>query len=105
MFGYSGKYGGRWKYFALLQVIQKEGIESLTPAELQQACRARGMRAYGMSEDALRMQLAQWLELSLEKKVPPSLLLLSRALLLPDRIPTSDQLKATISVLPDTIVS
>jgi len=87
------------------KVIQKEGIESLTPAELQQACRARGMRAYGMSEDALRMQLAQWLELSLEKKVPPSLLLLSRALLLPDRIPTSDQLKATISVLPDTIVT
>jgi LETM1 and EF-hand domain-containing protein 1 len=86
-------------------VIQKEGIESLTPAELQQACRARGMRAYGMYEDALKMQLAQWLDLSLEKKVPPSLLLLSRALLLPDRIPTSDQLKATISVLPDTVVS
>jgi len=58
-----------------------------------------------MSEDALRTQLAQWLDLSLEKKVPPSLLLLSRALLLPDRIPTSDQLKATISVLPDTVVS
>jgi LETM1 and EF-hand domain-containing protein 1 len=63
------------------------------------------MRAYGLSEDALRTQLAQWLDLSLEKKVPPSLLLLSRALLLPDRIPTSDQLKATISVLPDTVVS
>lgn len=87
------------------KVIQKEGIESLTAAELQQTCRTRGMRAYGMSEDALRMQLAQWLDLSLEKKVPPSLLLLSRALLLPDRIPTSDQLKATISVLPDTVVT
>jgi LETM1 and EF-hand domain-containing protein 1 len=87
------------------KVILKEGIESLTPAELQQACRARGMRAYGMPENALRMQLAQWLDLSLEKKVPPSLLLLSRALLLPDRIPTSDQLKATISVLPDTVVT
>lgn len=58
-----------------------------------------------MSKDALMMQLAQWLDLSLEKKVPPSLLLLSRALLLPDRIPASDQLKATISVLPDTVVS
>ncbi|XP_021919611.1 mitochondrial proton/calcium exchanger protein isoform X2 [Zootermopsis nevadensis] len=87
------------------KAIQKEGIESLTPSELQQACRARGMRAYGMSEDVLRTQLAQWLELSLEKKVPPSLLLLSRALLLPDRIPASDQLKATISVLPDTVVT
>lgn len=87
------------------KVIQKESIDALTPTELQQACRARGMRAYGMSEDALRTQLAQWLELSLEKKVPPSLLLLSRALLLPDRIPASDQLKATISVLPDTVVT
>ncbi|KAJ9583857.1 hypothetical protein L9F63_021802, partial [Diploptera punctata] len=83
------------------KVIQKEGIESLTPAELQQACRARGMRAYGMSEENLRNQLAQWLELSLEKKVPPSLLLLSRALFLAETIPTSDQLIATISVLPD----
>lgn len=87
------------------KVIQKEGIESLTSAELQQACRARGMRAYGMSEDALRNQLAQWLELSLEKKVPPSLLLLSRALFLPETISTSDQLKATISVLPDAVAT
>ena len=63
------------------------------------------MRAYGLSEEALRNQLAQWLELSLEKKVAPSLLLLSRALFLPDTIPTSDQLKATISVLPDAVVS
>ncbi|PSN54988.1 hypothetical protein C0J52_02342 [Blattella germanica] len=91
------------EYNVEIMVIQKEGIESLTPAELQQACRARGMRAYGMSEDALRNQLAQWLELSLEKKVPPSLLLLSRALFLPETIPTSDQLKATISVLPDAV--
>lgn len=77
----------------------------MTPAELQQACRARGMRAYGMPEDRLKAQLAQWLDLSLNEKVPPSLLLMSRALLLPDVIPTSDQLKATISSLPDTVVS
>lgn len=37
-------------------------------------------------------------------QVPPSLLLLSRALMLPETIPTSDKLKATISSLPDTIV-
>ncbi|XP_049939222.1 mitochondrial proton/calcium exchanger protein [Schistocerca serialis cubense] len=87
------------------KVIQKEGIDSLSLAELQQACRARGMRAYGMSEERMKLQLAQWLDLSLNKKVPPSLLLLSRALLLPDTIPTSDQLKATISSLPDTLVT
>lgn len=61
------------------------------------------MRAYGVSEQRLRHQLQQWLDLS-QKKVPPSLLLLSRALMLPETIPTSDKLKATISVLPETIV-
>nr|CAD7430688.1 unnamed protein product [Timema monikensis] len=87
------------------KMIQKEGVNSLTPWELQQACRARGMRAYGMSEAGLRNQLEQWLDLSLNEKVPPSLLLLSRALLLPDTVSTADQLKATISVLPDTVVN
>ncbi|KAB0800770.1 hypothetical protein PPYR_06509 [Photinus pyralis] len=85
------------------KMIQKEGIDSLTLYEVQQACRARGMRAYGLPEVRLRSQLAQWLDLSLNEKVPPSLLLLSRALMLPDAIPTHDQLKATISVLPVTI--
>uniref|UniRef100_A0A6P7GEP9 Mitochondrial proton/calcium exchanger protein n=1 Tax=Diabrotica virgifera virgifera TaxID=50390 RepID=A0A6P7GEP9_DIAVI len=86
------------------KMIQKEGVNSLTLSEVQQACRARGMRAYGLSEERLRAQLEQWLDLSLNKKVPPSLLLLSRALMLPETIPTSDKLKATISALPDSIV-
>ncbi|KAL3278378.1 hypothetical protein HHI36_013706 [Cryptolaemus montrouzieri] len=87
------------------KMIQKEGVDSLTLAEVQQACRSRGMRAYGLSEERLRLQLSQWLDLSLNEKVPPSLLLLSRALMLPETIPTSDQLKATISTLPDAIVT
>lgn len=87
------------------KLIHQEGIDSLTPSELQSACRARGMRAYGMSEQRLRSQLEQWLDLSLNEKVPPSLLLLSRALLLPETVPTSDQLKATISSLPDTVIT
>lgn len=87
------------------RLIEKEGIDTLTRAELQQACRARGMRAYGMPEQKLREQLTQWLDLSLNKKVPPTLLLLSRALMVPDTIPMSDKLKATISALPDDIVA
>ncbi|XP_046749325.1 mitochondrial proton/calcium exchanger protein [Diprion similis] len=87
------------------RMIDKEGVESLTRAELQQACRARGMRAYGMPDSRLREQLAQWLDLSLGEKVPPTLLLLSRALMVSDTIPTSDKLKATISALPDTVVT
>ncbi|XP_058805734.1 mitochondrial proton/calcium exchanger protein isoform X2 [Phymastichus coffea] len=87
------------------RLIEKEGILTLTRPELQQACRARGMRAYGMSEQKLREQLSQWLDLSLNKKVPPSLLLLSRALMVPETISMSDKLKATISALPDSVVA
>lgn len=63
------------------------------------------MRAYGMPESRLREQLSQWLDLSLNQKVPPSLLLLSRALMVPETIPMSDKLKATISALPDAVVA
>lgn len=87
------------------KMIQKEGVDSLSLAEVQQACRARGMRAYGVSEERLRTQLKQWLDLSLNEKVPASLLLLSRALMLPEAIPTSDKLKATISSLPETLLT
>lgn len=83
--------------------IQKEGILNLTVNELQQACRARGMRALGVPEARLRFQLQQWLELSLNERIPPSLLLLSRALYLPENIPTTDQLKATIQTLPEEL--
>lgn len=63
------------------------------------------MRAYGLPDAKLKEQLLQWLDLSLIKKVPPSLLLLSRALMVPDTIPMSDKLKATISALPETVVA
>lgn len=63
------------------------------------------MRAYGLPENRLKDQLSQWLDLSLYKKVSPSLLLLSRALMIPETVPISDKLKATISALPDAVVA
>uniref|UniRef100_A0A146KQC4 Mitochondrial proton/calcium exchanger protein n=2 Tax=Lygus hesperus TaxID=30085 RepID=A0A146KQC4_LYGHE len=84
-------------------MIQKEGINSLNQSELQAACRARGMRALGVSEERLKAQLSQWLDLSLVKKVPPSLLLLSQAFMLPDSTPTEEKLAATIQALPDAV--
>lgn len=86
------------------KMIAKEGIEGMNLGELQQACRARGMRAYGMPEERLRTQLQSWLDLSLNEKVPPSLLLLSRALMIPENVPTTDKLKASISILPENVV-
>src|SRR5690606_208005 len=85
------------------QMIASEGVDSLTVPELQQACRTRGMRALGISEDRLKSQLSQWLELSLNERISPSLLLLSRVLYLPENIPPADQLKATIQALPQEV--
>jgi len=83
----------------------KEGIDSLATWELQDACRARGMRGLGLPKERLQDQLQQWLDLHLNEKIPTSLLLLSRALYLPEELSTEEQLKATISALPETMVS
>ncbi|XP_051897153.1 LETM1 domain-containing protein LETM2, mitochondrial isoform X2 [Pristis pectinata] len=72
------------------EMIAKEGCETLTVSELQTACRARGMRSLGLTEKQLREQLTQWLELHLKENVPPSLLLLSRAMYLTDAKPKSN---------------
>jgi len=42
-------------------LIRSEGVESLSVQELQTACRERGMRALGISEEGLRSRLEQWL--------------------------------------------
>ena len=49
--------------------------------------------------------LFQWLELHLDHNVPTSLLLLSRAMYLPEQTDTSEALKATLSTLPEAVVS
>lgn len=87
------------------RMIQKEGIDSLNLSELQSACRARGMRAYGISEERLKVQLQEWINLSLNEKVPPSLLLLSRALMLPEHVEVGEKLKATLAALPETVAT
>lgn len=86
-------------------MIKKEGVDSLTIPELQAANRERGMRALGVSEARLRSQLQQWLDLHLDKNVPASLLLFSRALYLPETLSTEEQLKESIINLPETMTS
>jgi len=61
------------------QRIVWEGVDSMNKAELREACRERGMRAYGLTQLGYRRQLQQWLDLSVNKEVPISLLILSRA--------------------------
>ncbi|XP_060107212.1 LETM1 domain-containing protein LETM2, mitochondrial [Heteronotia binoei] len=64
------------------ELIAKEGVNGLSVSELQSACRARGMRSLGLTTEQLKEQIKQWLDLHLKENVPPSLLLLSRALYL-----------------------
>ncbi|TRZ01080.1 hypothetical protein DNTS_002695, partial [Danionella cerebrum] len=82
-------------------LIAEEGVDSLNANELQAACRVRGMRALGVTEERLREQLKQWLELHLNQHIPTSLLLLSRAMFLPDTLSPADQLKTTLKNLPE----
>ncbi|XP_030626031.1 LETM1 domain-containing protein LETM2, mitochondrial [Chanos chanos] len=69
------------------EMIAKEGVAAMTVAELQAACRSRGMRSLGLTTEQLHQQLQQWLDLHLKENVPPSLLLLSRAMYLTDLVP------------------
>uniref|UniRef100_A0A8D0A9B4 Mitochondrial proton/calcium exchanger protein n=1 Tax=Sander lucioperca TaxID=283035 RepID=A0A8D0A9B4_SANLU len=85
------------------KLIAEEGVASLNVNEVQAACRVRGMRSLGVTEERLREQLAQWLELHLNQQIPTSLLLLSRAMFLPDTLSPADQLKTTLQTLPEMV--
>ena len=64
------------------QRILWEGIDSLTKMELREANQERGMRSTGMSKEAYKRSLQQWLDLSVNKDVPISLLIMSRTFFL-----------------------
>ena len=89
------------------KAIAKEGIDSLTLAELQEACRARGIHS-AQSESYMKRKLKDWLELSLEHDVPISLLVLSRAfsqsLASGKETELSQDLATTLKHIPDIVV-
>ncbi|UPL02294.1 hypothetical protein LCI18_013228 [Fusarium solani-melongenae] len=61
------------------KAISFEGIDSLTVAELQGACAARGIRTHSVSPARMRSDLQTWLDLRLREGVPSTLLVLSNA--------------------------
>uniref|UniRef100_A0A2K5N7J1 Letm1 RBD domain-containing protein n=1 Tax=Cercocebus atys TaxID=9531 RepID=A0A2K5N7J1_CERAT len=85
------------------KLIAEEGVDSLNVKELQVACQARGMRALGVTENQLRGQLKQWLDLYLHQEIPTSLLILSLTMYLPDTLSPADQLKSTLQTLPKIV--
>ena len=68
------------------QRIMWEGIDSLTKMELREACQERGMRSTGLSKDAYKRALQQWLDLSVKQNVPTSLLIMSRTFFLQEDV-------------------
>ncbi|KAL8052288.1 hypothetical protein ABFX02_06G201808 [Erythranthe guttata] len=85
------------------EMIQAEGIESLSEEELRQACRDRGLLGL-LSVDEMRKQLRDWLDLSLNHSVPSSLLILSRAFSVSGKVKPEEAVQATLSSLPDEVV-
>lgn len=84
------------------KLIQAEGVDSLSEAELRQACRDRGMLELSSVEE-MRRQLRDWLDLSLNHALPSSLMILSRAFSMYGKRP-EEVVQQTISSLPDEVV-
>ncbi|WMV56811.1 hypothetical protein MTR67_050196, partial [Solanum verrucosum] len=85
------------------KLIQAEGVESLSEAELREDCRERGMLGL-FSVEEMRQQLRDWLDLSLNHSVPSSLLILSRSFTVSGRLKPEEVVGATLSSLPDEVV-
>ena len=61
------------------RMILWEGIDSLEKDELQQACIERGMPFVNLSIETYRDQMKSWLDMSMNKNISPSLMILSHA--------------------------
>ncbi|KAF7144367.1 hypothetical protein RHSIM_Rhsim05G0163000 [Rhododendron simsii] len=85
------------------KMILAEGVDSLSEQELRQACRDRGLLGLRSVEE-MRQQLRDWLDLSLNRSVPSSLLILSRAFTVPGKVKPEEAVQATLSSLPDEVV-
>lgn len=95
------------------QLINTEGVDSLSTSELQAACQSRGIRTTGVSPARLREELSMWINLHLHNRVSGVLLVLGRAFNF-DRRTKDDEdgktavissLESVLSGLPDNLVT
>jgi LETM1 and EF-hand domain-containing protein 1 len=61
------------------QLIDREGVDELSTAELQAACQSRGIRTGHVPPTRLREELLTWINLHLHNRVSGVLLILGRA--------------------------
>lgn len=88
-----------------MSIAWEGGAHSLADEEVTKACRDRGIRISGASKKHLRSQLKEWLEMSQDRDIPTSLMVLSRAFLYTGQEGTGEEgLKEALSSLPDDVV-
>eukprot|EP00559_Dactyliosolen_fragilissimus_P008254 CAMPEP_0184857306 /NCGR_PEP_ID=MMETSP0580-20130426/2468_1 /TAXON_ID=1118495 /ORGANISM="Dactyliosolen fragilissimus" /LENGTH=919 /DNA_ID=CAMNT_0027352827 /DNA_START=403 /DNA_END=3162 /DNA_ORIENTATION=- len=89
------------------QRILWEGIDSLTKMELREACQERGMRSTGLSKQGYKRALQQWIDLSVNRSVPISLLIMSRTFFLQEeslsKVSKDDEGSKSVAGLADAI--
>mmetsp|Transcript_14310 Transcript_14310/g.57794 ORF Transcript_14310/g.57794 Transcript_14310/m.57794 type:complete len:393 (-) Transcript_14310:2571-3749(-) len=84
-------------------IMWEGGVDSLQDDEVLKACQDRGIRTIGVSKRKLRRQLGDWLEMSQNREVPPTLMILSRAFFYTE-VP-ENALKETLSSLPVDVLT
>ncbi|KAN0062039.1 LETM1 domain-containing protein ylh47 [Thecaphora frezii] len=60
-------------------VIAAEGMQSMSLPELVSACQSRGIQTTNLSEERLRQELDQWIDLHVRQRISGILLILSKA--------------------------
>ncbi|KIY69977.1 LETM1-domain-containing protein [Cylindrobasidium torrendii FP15055 ss-10] len=94
-------------------LIDTEGVDTLSTAELQAACQSRGIRTSGISPARLRDELSTWIDLHLYQRVSGVLLILARAFEFDRRVSDDDDgktmiiksLESVLSGLPDNLLN
>jgi LETM1 and EF-hand domain-containing protein 1 len=86
------------------RAIMAEGVDTLTLEELQHAVLARGMYSQTKNKGVLRERLKSWLDMSVSKNVPITLLILSRAFALNARADLAHTLKDTFAHMPQELI-
>lgn len=86
------------------KMIEAEGVENLSLAELQSACRDRGLKGVSKSRELLRDHLRNWLDLSLNQKIPIGLLILANSFKITETMNVKDALRETLYHMPDSLV-
>lgn len=91
------------------KLIDAEGVDSLSPAEIAHACVSRGIRTTNSSPERQSAELAQWIDLHLHHNLSGVLLILSKAFAFTERpdgtVDHLESLKDTLSSLPDTLLN